>query len=122
MRDGMYLLCAFAFFVLLELVQLGASQWIGCTGAKRVLGGLCRAVLAVCGGAFLLAAGLFGVAGWGILQDGNVGQGLLALLCGVLLAVCVYFWLLRGWWRAVRQNRAAQKHNVPGCAGPEETI
>lgn len=95
----------FIFFLAIEFIMMGAFQASNSTKAKGTLGKLCRAFLAICILAYLLLIGFFLFVGVDLLMDGEVSKGLSLLLSAVIVAVCVYVWLIRGWIKHIREKR-----------------
>lgn len=87
----------FAFFLAVEYIMMGAFQAAGFTKTKRILGGVCRAFLAVCIVAYLVLIGLFLFVEADLLMEGEIEKGISLLLSAVVVAACVYVWLVRRW-------------------------
>ena len=87
----------FAFFLAVEYIMMGAFQASGSTKTKRILGGVCRVFLAVCIVAYLVLIGLFLFVGADLLMEGEIEKGISLLLSAVVVAACVYVWLVRRW-------------------------
>ena len=87
----------FIFFLAVEFIMMGAFQASSSTMTRRILGSFCRIFLVTFILAYLLLTGLFLFVGVDLLMDGEVSKGLSLLLSAVIVAVCVYVWLIRRW-------------------------
>lgn len=92
----------FIFFLAIEFIMMGAFQASNSTKAKGTLGKLCRAFLAICILAYLLLIGLFLFVGVDLLIDGEISKGISVLLSAIVVAACVYVWLIRGWVKHIK--------------------
>lgn len=95
----------FIFFLAVEFIMMGAFQVSRSTMTRRILGSFCRIFLVTFILAYLLLTGLFLFVGVDLLMDGEVSKGLSLLLSAVIVAVCVYVWLIRGWIKHIREKR-----------------
>ena len=93
----------FIFFLAVEFIMMGAFQASSSTMTRRVLGSFCRIFLTIL--AYLLLTGLFLFVGIVLLVDGEISKGISLLLSAVIVAVCVYVWLIRGWIKHIREKR-----------------
>lgn len=94
----------FIFFLAVEFIMMGAFQASSSTMTRRILGSFCRIFLVTFILAYLLLTGLFLFAGVDLLMDGEVSKGLSLLLSAVIVAVCVYVWLIRRWVKHIREK------------------
>ena len=95
----------FIFFLAIEFIIMGAFQASSSTKTRRGLGSFCRIFLATCILAYLLLVGLFLFVGVDLLMAGEVSKGISLLLSAVIVAVCVYVWLICGWIKHIREKR-----------------
>ena len=95
----------FIFFLTVELIMMGAFQASRSTMTRRILGSFCRFFLVTFILAYLLLTGLFLFVGVDLFMEGEVSKGLSLLLSAVIVAVCVYVWLIRGWIKHIREKR-----------------
>ena len=94
----------FIFFLAVEFIMMGAFQASSSTMTRRILGSFCRIFLVTFILAYLLLTGLFLFVGVDLLMDGEVSKGLSLLLSAVIVAVCVYVWLIRRWVKHIREK------------------
>ena len=95
----------FIFFLAVEFIMMGAFQASSSIMTKRILGSFCRIFLVIFILAYLLLTGLLLFVGVNRLMDGEISKGISLLLSAVIVAVCVYVWLIRGWLKHIRGNR-----------------
>lgn len=100
-----FVVILFIFFLAIEFIIMGAIQASSSTKTRRILGSFCRIFLATCILAYLLLTGLLLLVGVDLLLDGEISKGISLLLSAVIVAVCVYVWLIRGWIKHIRENR-----------------
>lgn len=100
-----FVVILFIFFLAIEFIMMGAFQASSSTKTRRVLGSFCRIFLATCILAYLLLTGLLLLVGVDLLLDGEISKGISLLLSAVIVAVCVYVWLIRGWIKHMREKR-----------------
>ena len=93
-----FVVILFIFFLAIEFIIMGAFQASSSTKTRRILGSFCRIFLATCILAYLLLTGL-------LLLVGEISKGISLLLSAVIVAVCVYVWLIRGWIKHMREKR-----------------
>lgn len=98
-----FILIIFAFFLVIEFIMMGAFRLSNATKGKTILSVLCRAILAVCIAAYLLLAGLSFYIGFDLLFAGETSKGISVLLFAIVIAVCVYVWLIRGWVKRIKE-------------------
>ena len=103
-----FILIIFAFFLVIEFIMMGAFQSSNITKGKTILSILCQVILVVCIVAYLLLAGLSPYIGFDFLLTGDTSKGISVLLFAIVIAVCVYVWLIRGWVKRIKElkNRA----------------
>ena len=104
-----FILIPFAFFLVIEFVMAGAFQSSNSTKGKIILGVLGRAILAICIVAYLLLAGLSLYIGFDLLLTGEPSKGISLLFFAIIIAVCVYIWLIKGWVKHIRQVKSQGK-------------
>ena len=95
----------FIFFLVVEFIMMGAFQASSSTMTRRILGSFCRFFLVTFILAYLLLTGLLLLVGVDLLLDGEISKGISLLLSAVIVAVCVYVWLIRGWIKHMREKR-----------------
>lgn len=95
----------FIFFLAVELIMMGAFQASRSTMTRRILGSFCRFFLVTFILAYLLLTGLFLFVGVDLFMEGEISKGLSLLLSAVIVAVCVYVWLIRGWIKHIKEKR-----------------
>ena len=104
-----FLSILFVFFLVMELVMLGAFQLSKSTKAKKVIGIMCRAFLGLFIIGYLALVVLCVVVGIDLISKGEISQGISMFFFAVLIAVCVYIWLIREWVKRIKgmkkQNR-----------------
>ena len=100
-----FVLGAFVFFLVLEFVMMGAFQAVGSTKTKRVLRTLCQAFLVILIVGYILLVGMSLFIGGDLLLQGEMSKGISVLLFSVIIAVCVYVWLIRGWIKHIKQMK-----------------
>ena len=98
-------LIIFAFLLVMEFVMVGAVQSLNSTKGKTILSVLCRAILAVCIVAYLLLVGLSLYIGFDFLLTGDTSKGISVLLFAIVIAVCIYMWLIRGWVKHIKEMK-----------------
>lgn len=103
-----FLFILFAFFLVMELVMLGAFQLSKSTKAKKVIGIMCRAFLGLFIIGYLALVVLCVVVGIDLISKGEISQGISMFFFAVLIAVCVYIWLIREW---VKRIKGMKKRN-----------
>ena len=91
-----FILINFAFFLVMELVMMGAFQSSKSTKAKKVIGIMCKAFLGLFLIGYLVLVVLCVVVGVDLISKGEIGQGISVFFFAVLIAVCVYIWLITG--------------------------
>ena len=101
-----YLLGSSLFFLAIEFLMLGAFRASPSDGKARAIRTICRVILGTVIIAYLLLMGLFLYAGADMILHGDSRQGLSVLASGVIVGICVYFWLIRGWIRQMRKDRS----------------
>ena len=84
---------------------MGIFQSSNATKGKTILSVLCRAILTICIAAYLLLAGLSLYIGFDFLFVGETSNGISALLFAIVIAVCVYIWLIRGWVKRIKEMK-----------------
>lgn len=95
----------FAVLIILEFIMMGAYQKLPSTEAKRILKVLCRVILGLFILGYLLLVGVSLYIGVDLLMDGEISKGVSVLLFAVIIAVCIYIWLVRGWIKHIKQMR-----------------
>ena len=106
MGDKIFIILGFfVFFLVVEFVMMGAFQAVGSTKTKRVLRTLCQAFLAILIVGYLLLVGMSLFIGGDLLLQGEISKGISVLLYSVIIAVCVYVWLIRGWIKHIKQMK-----------------
>ena len=100
-----FVLGAFVFFLVLEFVMMGAFQAVGSTKTKMVLRTLCQAFLVILIVGYILLVGMSLFIGGDLLLQGEMSKGISVLLFSVIIAVCVYVWLIRGWIKHIKQMK-----------------
>lgn len=100
-----FVLGAFVFFLVLEFVMMGAFQAVGSTKTKRVLRTLCQAFLVILIVGYILLVGMSLFIGGDLLLQGEMSKGISVLLFSVIIVVCVYVWLIRGWIKHIKQMK-----------------
>lgn len=100
-----FVVILFVFFLAIEFIMMGAFQASSSTKPRSILGSFCRIFLITCILAYLLLVGLFLFVGVDLLLNGQISKGISLLLSAVIVAVCVYVWLIRGWIKHIREKR-----------------
>ena len=100
-----FILINFAFFLVMELVMMGAFQLSKSTKAKKVIGIMCRAFLGLFIIVYLALVVLCVVVGIDLIFKGEIGQGISMVFFAVLIAVCVYIWLITGWVKYIKEMK-----------------
>ena len=100
-----FLLIIFVFFLVTECIMMGIFQSSNATKGKTILSVLCRAILTIYIAAYLLLAGLSLYIGFDFLFVGETSNGISALLFAIVIAVCVYIWLIRGWVKRIKEMK-----------------
>ena len=91
-----FIVMNFAFFLVMELVMMGAFQSSKSTKAKKVIGIMCKAFLGLFLIGYLALVVLCVVVGIDLISKGEIGQGISVFFFAVLIAVCVCIWLITG--------------------------
>ena len=106
MGDKIFIILGFfVFFLVVEFVMMGAFQAVGSIKTKRVLRTLCQAFLAILIVGYLLLVGMSLFIGGDLLLQGEMSKGISVLLFSVIIAVCVYVCLIRGWIKHIKQMK-----------------
>ena len=100
-----FILTNFAFFLVMELVMMGAFQLSKSTKAKKVIGIMCRAFLGLFIIVYLALVVLCVVVCIDLIFKGEIGQGISMFFFAVLIAVCVYIWLITGWVKYIKEMK-----------------
>lgn len=95
----------FVVLIIVEFVMMGAYQALPSTKAKRILTVLCRVVLGFFILLYLLLVGASLYIGIDLLMSGEVSKGTSVLLFAVIIAICIYIWLLKGWIKHIKQMK-----------------
>ena len=90
------ILMNFAFFLVMELVMMGAFQSSKSTKSKKVIGIMCKAFLGLFLIGYLALVVLCVVVGVDLISKGEIRQGISVFFFAVLIAVCVCIWLITG--------------------------
>lgn len=104
-----FLFILFAFFLVMELVMLGAFQLSKSTKAKKVIGIMCQVFLGLFIIGYLALVVLCVVVGVDLISKGEISQGISMFFFAVLIAVCVYIWLIRGWVKRIKGMKNRDK-------------
>lgn len=104
-----FILIIFAFFLVMELVMMGAFQPSKSTKAKKVIGIMCQAFLWLFIIGYLALVVLCVVVGVDLISKGEIGQGISVFFFAVLIAVCVYIWLIRGWVKHIKDMKTRDR-------------
>lgn len=104
-----FLFILFVFFLVMELVMLGAFQLSKSTKAKKVIGIMCRAFLGLFIIGYLALVVLCVVVGVDLISKGEISQGISMFFFAVLIAVCVYIWLIRGWVKRIKGMKSRNR-------------
>ena len=70
---------------------------------------LCQVILAVCIIAYLLLAGVSLYIGFDLILAGEMSKGISVLLFAIVIAVCVYVCLIRGWVKHIKGMKNRDK-------------
>ena len=105
MHSIVFLFVVFLALAGVELLLLGACQGAAPANRAKVIRAVCRILLGTLILGYLLLIGLFLWVGADMLLHGPVRQGVSVLASGAVLGVCVYFWLVRGWVRHLKQMK-----------------
>lgn len=97
-----FLFILFVFFLIMELIMMGAFHLSKSTKVKKAIGVLCRAFLGVFIIGYFALVVLCVVVGIDLIFKGEVSQGISMFFFAVLIAVCVYIWLIRGWVKRIK--------------------
>ena len=100
-----FILINFAFFLVMELVMMGAFQLSKSTKAKKVVGIMCRAFLGLFIVCYLALVVLCVIVGIDLIFKGEIGQGISMFFFAVLIAACVYIWLITGWVKRIKKMK-----------------
>lgn len=100
-----FLFMIFAFFLIMELVMMGAFQTSKSTTAKKVIATMCKVFLGLFITGYLALVVLCVVAGVDLISKGEIRQGISVSFSAVLIAVCVYIWLIRGWIQHIKDMK-----------------
>ena len=104
-----FFLILFAFFLVMEFVMLGAFQSSKSTTAKKVIGIMCRAFLGLLIIGYLALVVLCVIVGTDLISKGEINQGVSMFFFAVLIAVCVYIWLIRGWVKRIKEMKSQNR-------------
>lgn len=97
------ILIVFVFFLIMELVMLGAFRLSNSTGAKKIIGIMCRVFLGLFIIGYIGFVALCIIVGFDFFAKGEIGQGISMFFFAVLIAVCVYIWLIKGWIKRIKE-------------------
>ena len=97
------ILIVFAFFLIMELVMLGAFRLSNSTGAKKIIGIMCRVFLGLFIIGYIGFVALCIIVGFDFFANGELGQGISMFFFAALIAVCIYVWLIKGWIKRIRE-------------------
>ena len=106
----LFLFLEFLFFIGVEFILFGVCRGSPSTNKAKLLRTICRVILAAIIIAYILLTGLFLWGGVDMLLHSNVSQGVSVLVSGVIMGVCVYFWLIRGWVNHMKQVEKDTEH------------
>ena len=104
-----FLLMNLAFFLVMELVMMGAFQSSKSTKAKKVVGIMCQAFLGLFIIGYLALVVLCAAVGIDLISKGEIGQGISMLFFAVLIAVCVFIWLITGWVKHIKDMKTRDR-------------
>lgn len=104
-----FILIIFAFFLVMELVKMGAFQSSKSTKAKKFISIMCQAFLWLFIIGYLALVMLCVVVGVDFIFKGEIGQGISVFFFAVLIAVCVYIWLIRGWVKHIKDMKTRDR-------------
>ena len=99
----LFLFVAFLLFIGVEFILFGVFRGSPSTNKEKVIRTICRVILGTIIIAYTLLIGLFLWVGVDMSLNGNVSQGISVLASGAIMGVCVYFWLIRGWVKHMKQ-------------------
>ena len=99
----LFLFVVFLFFIGVEFILFGVCRGSSSTNKVKMLRTICRVILGTIIIAYILLIGLFLWVGVDMLLNNNVSQGVSVLASGVIMGVCVYFWLIRGWIKHMKK-------------------
>ena len=99
----LFLIVAFLTFIGIEFVLLGASRGYPSTNKEKVIQTICRVILGTLIMVYILLIGLFLWVGVDMILSSKVSQGVSVLAAGAIMGGCVYFWLIRGWVKYMKQ-------------------
>ena len=99
------LLILFAFFLAMEFIMMGAFRLSNSTRAQKIIGIMCRVFLGLFITGYLALIVLCIVVGVDCISKGEIGQGISMFFTAVLVAVCVYVWLIRGWIKRIKEMK-----------------
>lgn len=97
------ILIMFVFFLIMEIVMLGAFQLSHATGAKKIIGIMCRVFLVLFIIGYLGFVVLCIIVGCDFFSKGEIGQGISMFFFAALIAVCIYVWLIKGWIKRIKE-------------------
>lgn len=108
-----FILIAFIFSLVMELVMMGAFHLGRSTKAKKILSTLCKLFLGLFIAAYLALIILCAIVGVDFMVKGNVRQGIYMFVTAALVAVCIYVWLIKGWVKYMKEMKKKNKksHN-----------
>lgn len=69
-------------------------------------------VLAILIVGYLLLVGMSLFIGGDLLLQGEISKGISVLLYSVIIAVCVYVWLIRGWIKHIKQMKNIKQMKI----------
>ena len=75
------------------------------TKAKKVVGIMCRAFLGLFIVCYLALVVLCVIVGIDLIFKGEIGQGISMFFFAVLIAACVYIWLITGWVKRIKKMK-----------------
>ena len=99
----LFLIMVFLLFIGVEFILLGVCRGAPSTNKAKVIWPICRLILGSIIIAYILLIGLYLWVGVDMLLNSNVSQGVSVLASGVIMGVCVYFWLIRGWVKHMKK-------------------
>ena len=100
-----FILIIFAFLLVIEFIMVGALQSSNSTKGKTILSILCQVILAFCIIAYILLVWLSFYIGFDLLLAGETSKGISVLIFAIVIAVCVYVWLIRGWVKHIKEMK-----------------
>lgn len=104
-----FILIAFIFFLVMELVMMGTFHLGHSTKFKKILGTLCKLFLGLFIAAYLALIALCVIVGIDFMVKGNVRQGIYLFVTAALVAVCIYVWLIKGWVKYMKKMKKQNK-------------